>query len=306
MINVENLNFDYSNKHALDDISFNLPAQSITALVGANGAGKTTLLRCLAALEIPTSGVVQIAGLDTQKQPRQCHQQLGYLSDFFGLYDELTVEQCLHHRCLLYGIEDVQQHIAETAKLTNLSTRLQDKAATLSRGLRQRLAIAQAIIHKPTLLLLDEPASGLDPEARHALSELFLLLRQRGMTIMVSSHILSELEDYCDHVLMLQDGKIAGQRQVGSDTKSVLLAVKVVSLTENLQSLLASYANVDAITMQEDGVHFRFTGDLNARQQLLLHLLAEGVEIYSFAEQQVKLQDVYMQLGANMDAGENI
>ncbi|MDQ6962021.1 MAG: ABC transporter ATP-binding protein [Mariprofundaceae bacterium] len=295
MINVHQLCFDYENKRALDQVSFKLPRQSITALVGANGAGKTTLLRCLSALEAPTSGQIRIDGLNTQEQPRQCHQKIGYLSDFFGLYEELTVQQCLHHRCLLYGIDPIQPRIDETVELTGLSSRLHDRAGHLSRGLRQRLAISQAIIHRPNLLLLDEPASGLDPEARHELSKLFLLLQSQGMTMLVSSHILSELEDYCDHILMIQDGQMAGQRQI-TQLEQAQLCLQLTTPCQRLDALLSQHENISDIHIDGSQANFSFSGDLQARQQLLQQLIQEGMPLYSFTEQQLKLQDVYSQL----------
>lgn len=295
MIDVHQLCFNYENKRALDQVSFTLPRQSITALVGANGAGKTTLLRCMAALDSPSSGRIAIDGLDSQEHPRQCHQKIGYLSDFFGLYEDPSVQQCLHHRCLLYGIDNISERIQEVTELTGLSSRLKDRAGHLSRGLRQRLAISQAIIHQPDLLLLDEPASGLDPEARHELSKLFLLLQSQGMSIVVSSHILSELEDYCDHVLMLQDGRMAGQRQM-NQVEQAQLSLQLITPAQRLHALLSEQDNISQLHVEGTVANFNFSGDLQARHALLQHLMDQGMPIYSFSEQQLKLQDVYRQL----------
>jgi len=298
MIHVHQLSFDYDTKRALDQVSFRLPPKSITALVGANGAGKSTLLRCMAALEKPTTGHISIDGLDTQEQPRLCHQKIGYLSDFFGLYDELSVQQCLHHRCMLYGIPHIEQRIQETVALTGLSSRLNDRAGHLSRGLRQRLAISQAIIHQPQLLLLDEPASGLDPEARDELSKLFLLLQSQGMSIVVSSHILSELEDYCDHVLMLQNGLMAGQRSI-NQLEQIQLIIQLLEPSQQAQQLLNAEPHVSQIKIEHKHIQFHFSGDLYARHQLLQKLMQHNIPIYSFTEQQLKLQDVYRQMGGD-------
>ena len=151
MIAVEDVVFEYPGHRALDGVSFQVPEASITALVGPNGAGKTTLLRCLAALEEPLVGSIHIAGIDVRAEPRECHRQVGYLSDFFGLYDELPVHRCLEHMARLYGTEasEVAAAVERSAALLQLEPHLDKRARELSRGLRQRLAIAQAIIHRP-------------------------------------------------------------------------------------------------------------------------------------------------------------
>src|SRR5271168_3950898 len=197
MIEVENLVYEYPTSRALKGVSLRVSDQTITALVGPNGAGKTTLLRCLAALETPYSGSVTIEGLDTREHPREIHVLLGYLPDFFGLYDELSVRRCLVYAARSHGTAPQLADAAaeKAAGRVGLVDRLDTKAGELSRGLRQRLAIGQAIVHEPKVLLLDEPAAGLDPQARRDLSALLLQLRDDGMTLVVSSHILAELED---------------------------------------------------------------------------------------------------------------
>ena len=176
LIQVSSLIFEYTGFRALNNVSFTIPSGSITALVGPNGAGKTTLLRCLSALEQPLNGSIIIDDIDVLEHPRLCHRKVGYLSDFFGLYERLTVRQCLHFVARAQGItpDACPEAIARVSRQLNIDDRLDVTPAELSRGLRQRVAIAQAIIHQPKVVLLDEPASGLDPEARHLLAELFL------------------------------------------------------------------------------------------------------------------------------------
>ena len=198
MIEVRDLVYEYPTARALKGVSFAVAPQTITALVGPNGAGKTTLLRCLAALFMPYSGSVAIDGLDTRAAPREIHTRLGYLPDFYGLYDELSVRRVLTYAALSHGIKPADTAVAvmKAVERVGLETRLETKAGELSRGLRQRLAIGQTIVHEPRVLLLDEPAAGLDPQARRDLSALLKSLKNAGLTLVVSSHILSELEDY--------------------------------------------------------------------------------------------------------------
>ncbi len=185
MLEVADLVYEYPGVRALDSVSFRIERGSITALVGPNGAGKTTLMRCLAGLDQPLAGTIRIADIDVVEEPRRSHRMLGYLSDSFGLYDTLTVRRSLSYVAQANGIEPtaVDRVVTEISAALGLAERLELPAGQLSRGQRQRLAIAQAIIHSPAVVILDEPASGLDPEARVDLGQLFVDLRRRGMTL---------------------------------------------------------------------------------------------------------------------------
>ena len=198
MINIQNLQFYYENKQVLYDINLQLDSNTITGLIGPNGAGKSTLMRCISGLEIPQQGSVLLDNQPILDNPRQSYTKIGYLPDIFGLSENLTVLQCWTYAASARGIQDEQlkDTLISTAKLLNLTDKLNDKVAHLSRGQKQRVGIGQVIIHRPKLLILDEPASGLDPEARYELSQLFKQLRDEGMTLLISSHILSELDEY--------------------------------------------------------------------------------------------------------------
>ena len=210
MIEVSQLVFEYPGHRALDGVSLRIGAGSVTALVGPNGAGKSTLMRCIAGLDQPLSGEVHVKGISVPEHPREVHRHLGYLSDFYGLYDRLSVQHCLEYSAMAMGVaaDQVDLRVQEVAGQLGLMELLQRNPTELSRGQRQRVAIGQAIIHQPSVLLLDEPASGLDPEARSSLSQLFLRLQAQGMTLVVSSHILSELDEYCTHILSIRNGRL--------------------------------------------------------------------------------------------------
>ncbi|MFM8331988.1 MAG: ABC transporter ATP-binding protein [Candidatus Methylumidiphilus sp.] len=243
MIDVENLVFEYPGLRALDHVSLHIAQGSITALVGPNGAGKTTLLRCLAGLEQPVGGSIRVDGVDVLEQPRDCHRVIGYLSDFFGLYERLTVRQCLLYVARAQGMDadGAAQAVVDVSARLGLAGRLAARPGELSRGLRQRVAIAQAIIHAPRVVLLDEPASGLDPEARHELAQLFLDLQAQGMTLLVSSHILAELEAYSTDMLVLRHGRIIEQVRVRTHRVAqpfrLLLAEAVAGLDDTLRQI---------------------------------------------------------------------
>ncbi|HEY8839839.1 MAG TPA: ABC transporter ATP-binding protein, partial [Candidatus Dormibacteraeota bacterium] len=195
MISAENLTKVYGKRTALDHVSFEVPEGEIFGFVGPNGAGKTTTLRILAALLEPTSGHASIGGVDVAKQPDLVHSRLGYMPDFFGVYDQLSVSEYLdfYAACYRQPKERRTKVVAQLLELIGLSERRDQMVDTLSRGLKQRLCLARALVHDPAVLLLDEPASGLDPRARVDMREILKELRRMGKTIIISSHILPEL-----------------------------------------------------------------------------------------------------------------
>ncbi len=296
MIEAQHVTFDYPGTRALDDVSFALPPRSITALVGPNGAGKTTLLRCLAALEEPLAGSIHVDGVDVRRNPRLCHQRIGYLSDFFGLYDELGVRRCLAHAAGMRGIPAPERDaaIVRAATRLGLADRLDARAGELSRGLRQRLAIAQAILHEPRVLLLDEPAAGLDPDARHDLAQLFRSLEAQGMTLLVSSHILAELEEYSSRILILRGGRIVEHRalaEMAGPRRLLRLALAEPS-PRLLEALLAS-PGVERPEVEGREARFEFSGDAAAQHALLRRWLDAGLSVCALAEERANLQEVY-------------
>ncbi|MGE3936391.1 MAG: ABC transporter ATP-binding protein [Rhodospirillaceae bacterium] len=297
MIDVQDLVYEYPSQRALHGITLAIPAGSITALVGPNGAGKTTLMRLLAALEMPFSGTVRIAGIDTRADPRAVHRAIGYLQDFYGLYDDLTVRQCLLYAARARGFDApaADAAVRETAALVGLDGRLDQPAGELSRGYRQRLGIGQAIVHAPRLLLLDEPAAGLDPEAREALSRLFLALRERGMSLLVSSHILAELEDYSDEMVIIDGGRLIGRRAVrGQAGQATRIVVALAASRPGLGAALRELTGRDPVAADADGATVVVEGDAAARAALLAGLIAQGFPVASFAAAATSMQDHYL------------
>ena len=296
IIRVEGLVFEYPGLRALDDVAFSIEAGSITALVGPNGAGKTTLLRCLAGLERPLLGRIEIDGIDVLENPRECHKRIGYLSDFFGLYEDLTVRQCLRFVAESRGTppQDSGPLVERTAVDLGLQSRLDARAGELSRGLRQRVAIGQAIIHVPKLLLLDEPSAGLDPEARLELALLFRMLRERGMTLLVSSHILAELEEYSSEMLILRNGRIIEQQPLRGEQDAARMRVELAAESPTLRESLAGFDSVQVLRADARSAVFLIRGDRHKRHELLRMLLAQGCAVCAFAEEQVNLQDSYL------------
>lgn len=304
MITVQNLSFDYPGKRAIDDASFVIESHTITALVGPNGAGKSTLLRCLSALESPTVGKISIGGWDTDRHPRKIHELASYLSDFFGLYDDLTIKQNLEFFAWTHHTPGKPSlSIDETMNRLNLEAYQDSTAGKLSRGLRQRLAIAQSIIHQPSVLFLDEPAAGLDPEARYQLSKLLIKLQNEGMTIIVSSHILSELEDYSTHMLVMNEGKIIDQCALKDlpalQTKS-LLCIEFTSNPNDYVEQLKTIPNMSIESIQDNRVMVTFQNALPEKHELLKQLIAQNLPICGVHEPKARrMQDLYLDMTRN-------
>lgn len=301
MLSVENLIFDYPGHRALKDISFSIQRGSITALVGPNGAGKSTLMRICAALEQPFSGKVTLDGADIHADPRAAHQRMGFLPDFYGLYDELTAAQCLFYRAASQGVsrQDRDMVVAAAAARLEIADRLEQKAGTLSRGLRQRLAIAQAVMHAPDFLMLDEPAAGLDPAARIGLSGVLRHLAAEGMTILVSSHILAELQDYSTHILMLKAGRLVEHAPL-----SVIAALPGATRIEirldfavpdqNLAARLKALPGIELVSCGFDEATIRVDADPAHRAAVLSQVMAAGLPLAAFAPERRNLQDIYL------------
>ncbi|HZT18454.1 MAG TPA: ATP-binding cassette domain-containing protein [Dongiaceae bacterium] len=298
IVSVQGVTFDYPGTRALEDVSFTIEAETITALVGPNGAGKTTLLRCIAGLDAPNAGAIEVAGLDVLREPRESHRRMGFLADSYGLYDDLGVEQCLLHRAAALGLPAERQRPAarRAAERLAIADRLGQKAGTLSRGLRQRLAIAESIVHQPPVLLLDEPASGLDPEARVGLAETLVRLKGEGVTVIVSSHILSELEDYSTHMLVMRGGRVTEQRSLGgaADAGRARILLRLARPDSRLETALKAEAAIRDLVIEGLTARFRFEGDAMARAELLGRLVGAGLPLADFAAERESLQALYM------------
>jgi ABC-2 type transport system ATP-binding protein len=297
-IEVSHLLFEYPGVRALHDVSFSVASGSVTALVGPNGAGKTTLLRCLAGLEVPLLGTVHVAGVDVVEEPRAVHRRIGYLSDFYGLYDALSVRRCFCHAAAAHGVKEgaVAAAVERTAQRLALTELLERRAAELSRGQRQRVAIGQALIHEPQVLMLDEPASGLDPEARHALALLFKQLSAEGMTLLVSSHILAELDEYSTHMLVIRKGEIVEARPlaegaaVGSRTVRVVFAHPDPALAQSL----ASVPGLKVLEAAGSQALIEVAGDAATQSEVLRALVTGGFAVTEFAEERRNLHQSYL------------
>ena len=300
MIRVEHLIFDYPGHRALDDVGFEIEPGTITALVGPNGAGKSTLMRVCSGLDRPFAGRVLLQDLDVHEHPREAHRRMGYLPDFFGLYDDMTVRQCLEYRAAAQGVSKATQcdAVDRAAGRMELTDRLDQKAGALSRGLRQRLAVAQATIHNPIFVMLDEPASGLDPEARIGLASALKTLCAEGMTIIVSSHILAELDEYSTHILMIRGGRIVEHAPLSAlenETREhAAISIELATPDSRLAEILAAVPGIVVERVDGRTATISTNGGTTTRQVLLKGLVDAGLPVIAFSTEKARIQDTYL------------
>lgn len=294
MIEVRDLVFEYPGFRALHEVNCTIEKGSIVALVGPNGAGKTTLMQCIAGLQMPFSGDVLFNGESIFNNTRAWRKKAAYLPDFFGLFQDLTVWHCLEYaaRLNLVPENEVLNRMEEVLAQVDLVDKKNAKAGSLSRGMKQRLALAQSIIHKPEFLILDEPASGLDPEARHKLADLFKKLQKEGITLLVSSHILAELDQYASNMLVINKGQLVVGESLEEDER-VVLEVFFNQHQDGIE-LPTDAFNLSKVLWFGQKAHFYLPANPQFHTQLLKHLFANGLDFYSAKVVEANLQDKYL------------
>ncbi len=300
MISVENLTKRYGGQAALDQVSFEVPEREIFGFVGPNGAGKTTTLRILAALLEPTDGQAFIEGADVTKQPDKIHTRVGYMPDFFGVYDQLTVGEYLdfYAACYRQPKERRKKIIDDLLALIGLSDRKNQAVDTLSRGLKQRVCLARALVHDPIVLLLDEPASGLDPRARVEMREILKELQRMGKTIIISSHILPELTELCTMIGIIDHGHMRAAGLVGDVIKQLSAArrirITVLGEREAAAATLTPLPSIRNVEMINGGLEAEYEGDESTAADILLALTTAGIRVSNFSQVDGGLEDAFM------------
>lgn len=301
MLEVQNLRKNYGPFTAVQGISFQLQPGDIFGFIGSNGAGKTTTIRMISTLLEPTSGTAKLFGVDVVEQPMEIRKMIGYMPDFFGLYDDVKVWEYLDFFATIYGVQKREQVINEVLELTDLTVKRESFVQSLSRGMQQRLCLARCLVHDPKLLLLDEPASGLDPRARAELKELIIELGRMGKIVIVSSHILPELSDFCNTVGIIERGNLLAFGDVQSVVKSIRpirrFTIEVMGETERTVQLLRSTDGVESAEQTgERKLFFDFKGDDEGQAKILKSCIEQGLPILTFSEETANLEDVFMKL----------
>ena len=302
MIRIEHLHKEYKGLTAVKDLSLDLDAGDIFGFIGPNGAGKTTTIKMLATLLKPTSGKAMIDGIDVVEHPEAVRGRIGYMPAFFGIYDDMRVWEYLDFFAGAYRLPKNQRPrvIDDVLNLTDLGGKKDSYVEELSTGMKQRLCLAKTLIHDPKVLLLDEPASGLDPRARIEIKELFKELKAMGKTIIISSHILPELADFCNKVGIIERGEmlISGDVQdiMAQVTGGRTLEIHLLDGLDAAAALLADLPGVRAVRSVSESLQVEFTGTPEAQADLNTRLVSSGLRVLSFTEQAMDLEDIFMKV----------
>lgn len=301
-IETRNLTKCYGSLMAVDSINLEIPSGALFGLIGPNGAGKTTTIRMLAGLLEPSSGEILLDGAVTNADAPEFRRQIGYMPDFFGVYEDMLVWEYLDFFARCYDLPSARrdQVTTELLELVDLAHKRDSYVEDLSRGMRQRLCLAHALVHDPQILLLDEPASGLDPRARVEMRELLQALGAMGKTVIVSSHILAELDELCDSIGIIELGKLVASGPIEMISRQTrggrLLQVRTLSARPDVQAFFTNHPEVSNIYEHEDRLEVEFRGNDEAVAGLLKQVVEAGIQVIAFSEISNDLEDVFLKL----------
>lgn len=305
MIEINGLTKKYGSFYALQGLDLTINEGTVFGFVGANGAGKSTTFSILSTLLQPTAGEAFIDGISVTQNPEEVRKLIGYMPDFFGVYDQLKVGEYLDFFGSSYGVpaEKRAMLIPQLLELVNLTHKRYDYVDVLSRGMKQRLCLARTLIHDPKVLILDEPASGLDPRARVEMRAILKQLKGKGKTILISSHILPELAEMCDEIGVIDQGKLMVHGSV-AEIQAQLMGEKLITVRYqagydlNLaKQFFEENPFVSSIQITKNQLNFRFTGSEEDQLRLIKQVVVQqDAPILSFAEDEKDLEDVFMEI----------
>jgi len=308
VIETRQLTKTYGTLYALKNLDLTLNQGDVFGFIGPNGAGKTTTMRILATLLNPTSGEAYVCGHSIYTKPKEIRRVIGYMPDFFGVYDDMKVIEYLEFFAAAYRIKGEKRRKVcdDVLMLVGLEYKRDALVTSLSRGMTQRLGLARVLLHDPQVLLLDEPASGLDPRARIEIRELLKELRKMGKTIMVSSHILPELADICNKIGIIERGELLVNSDVAAVMKQVrlqtVLHVKVRENSEAAANLLSGHPVVQAVDVSENGLMVTLKPDIEDYSELASLLVERGHKLLLFKEDHLDLEKAFMALTKGITA----
>jgi len=303
MLEVKGLRKAFGPLVAVEGVSFTLQPGDIFGFIGSNGAGKTTTIRMLATLLEPDSGSAQLNGIDIRQDPMAVRKLIGYMPDHFGLYEDIKVWEYLDFFAAVYRVPKGERAgiIENVLELVGLTTKRDAFASTLSKGMQQRLSLARCLVHDPSLLLLDEPASGLDPRARAELKELITELGAMGKMVIVSSHILPELADFCNAVGIIEKGRLITHGRVEDVVRGIqknrAIEVRMIDRVPEAGMFLHGKPNISATrVIGPNTLKVDFTGEPNDLAGLLKSLVDGGYLVTGFVEKVENLEDVFLKI----------
>ncbi|MBK8978808.1 MAG: ABC transporter ATP-binding protein [Planctomycetes bacterium] len=301
MLEARGLTKNFGRLRAVDDVSFAVHRGRVTGFIGPNGAGKTTTMRILATLELPDAGDAWIDGLSVLEEPRGVRERVGFMADRFDAYPNLDVMQFLDFFARAYGLRgrDRIRTVRQVAEFCGLTSFAGRPATGLSKGMGQRLHLAKTLLHSPALLILDEPASGLDPRARIEFRELVRALAADGVAVLISSHILAELGELCDDVLVVEQGRLAVAGALKDVARAVhgahRIAMRVVGGDQAaLQRFLVLQPQVRDVDSVGERVEFSLDGDDQVAAALLARAVGAGLQVVEFVPEAADLEEIFL------------
>lgn len=313
IIETRDLKKRYGKFEAVNGVSLDVPAGSIYGFVGPNGAGKTTTMRMLTTLTRPTSGEARVAGHSVLQEPRAVRRAIGYMPDEFGVYDDMRVWEYLDFFAACYDIPETNRKklIDDLLELVDLTHRRDDMVDKLSRGMKQRLSLARTLAHDPAVLILDEPASGLDPRARVEIRELLVELARMGKTIFFSSHILADVSEICTHIGIIEGGQMVAQGSMAEmraqlmPHREIMITVRDEETAAKVKSLVGNLPNVVNVEILEpkggrSRVRIDFTGDDDGVSAINQKISSDGIAILGFTEETKDLEAMFMRVTKGM------
>lgn len=301
-VQVERLWVAYGSFVAVGGISFEIPKGEVFGFIGPNGAGKTSTMKAMTTLLKPRAGRILIGGVDVAASPQKARPLFGYMPDEFGVYDDLTVAEYLGFFAAAYGLEWKRREriVADVLELTDLAGKRDAQVNALSRGMKQRLGLARVLVHDPELLVLDEPASGLDPRARIEMRELLKELRRMGKTIVISSHILPELAELCDRIGIIEQGKLVAEGPVAEIFKRLgakrAIHVQLKEADDALLSKLKLLPGVASLKQDVDRLVFEVDEELMPSEELNARLHELGAKVRMLQPQAMDMESAFLRL----------
>jgi len=310
MIELRHLHRFFGDTRAVDDVSFAVQPGQVFGYIGPNGAGKTTSMRILATLDLPTAGDATVDGFSVVNDPDRVRRRLGFMPDYFGTYPNVNVREYLDFFARAYQMHGDKRAdaVERVMDFTGLDVLADKPTDGLSKGMKQRLCLGRALIHDPGVLVLDEPAAGLDPRARIEVRRMIRTLADDGKAILISSHILTELAEICDVVGIIERGKllamgsveeiqqIGQQKAATGDGATNAVNVRVLGGATALGQWLAEQAGVSQLNVNGEAATFLHAGDLEAEADLLRSMIEAGFRVVAFGSKQQTLEDVFMQV----------
>jgi ABC-2 type transport system ATP-binding protein len=314
-VKVENLSRSFGDVHAVRDMNFSFNEGEIFGFIGPNGAGKSTTMRILATLDLPSTGDCSIAGLSTVDDADRVRHLIGYMPDSYGAYPNMTVWEYLDFFARSYKLRDParKRAVDDVVNFCQLGDLQEKLITTLSKGMKQRLCLGRCLIHDPKLLILDEPSAGLDPRARIEFRELLRLLAKQGKAIFISSHILAELEELCDGVAIIEQGRMVRSGRVGDIKASVtaaleerastepnkhttVLEIRLAQVHERAQIILAEQPELSQVSVENTLITAHCSGGIVVQAALLKRLVEAGLPICNFSSRKQNLEDLFLHL----------